>query len=219
VIHPPKIILVLVVVASTVACSRPKGDQPRAVYDPASGRLRQLFYDANKNGKNDALAWMDGTRLLRVDLDLDENGKVERWDFYNPDQTLEKVGLSRLNDGVMDAQAFYQPAGTLARIQVSTARDGHFDRVEFYEGNRLTRTEEDTNHDGRPDKWDTYRPEPNAGPNEPAYAITSTAFDDTGSGKSERRFFYGPQGTIARIEIDPDGDGVFAAARANSTHR
>ena len=52
---------------------------------------------------------MDGTRIIRIELDLDENGKVERWDFYKAGGELEKVGLSRLNDGVMDAQAFYEP--------------------------------------------------------------------------------------------------------------
>jgi hypothetical protein len=217
--HATRILATLTVATALAACSRPSGDQPRPVYDPGTGRLAQLAYDANKNGKNDAVAYMDGTRLLHIDLDLDENGKVERWDFYGPNQALEKVGLSRLNDGVMDAEAFYDPPGTLRRMLISTARDGRFDRVEFYDHGVLARAEEDGNHDGRPDKWETYRSQAIAGANEPAYAITSSAFDDTGSGRPERRFIYGPRGTIARVEIDPDGDGVFAPARASSTNR
>jgi hypothetical protein len=203
-----------------IGCSpTPTGEQPRAEYDWTRGRLKALTYDANRNGKNDAVSHMDGTRVIRIDLDLDENGKVERWDFYRPDQKLEKVGLSRLNDGVMDAQAFYDREGLLARIEVSMRRDGRFDRLEFYDRGVLTRADEDTNRDGRPDKWETYRREPNAGPNEPAYAITSTAFDESGSGRPERRLVFGPRGTIARVEVDPDGDGAFAPLSGGASTR
>jgi hypothetical protein len=188
------------------ACSRtPGGEHPVADYDQNTGRLRRIVLDANKNGKNDTVSYMDGTRIIRVELDLDENGKVERWDFYGPDGKLEKVGFASRNDGVMDSQAFYEAAGVLRRIEISTKRDGRFDRAEFYESNVLVRSEDDTNGDGRPDKWDFYTPRPDHGPGEPAYAIVSTEFDDSGSGRPERRFVYGPKGSIARVEVDRDG--------------
>jgi hypothetical protein len=202
-------VVIGLLIAGAFACSRPAGEEPRALYDPRTGRLRQLAFDMNKNGTNDSVSYMDGTRMLRVELDLDENGQVERWDFYGEDRTLERVGLSQRNDGVMDAQAFYTEAGELHRIEISTKRDGRFDRTEFYEANVLVRSEEDTNGDGRPNEWETYRPVPDAGPNEPAYGITSTAFDDSGSGRPERRFVYGRDGSIDRVELDPDGDGIF----------
>jgi hypothetical protein len=202
------------------ACSRqPSGEKPHAEYDKATGRLKRLAYDANRNGRNDAVSIMDGTRIHRIELDLDENGKVERWDFYREDRTLEKVGLSRLNDGVMDSQAYYSAGGALERIEVSTGRDGRYDRVEFYEAGVLLRSEEDTNGDGRPEKWDTYRPNPGAPAGEPAYAISSSAWDDQGSGRPERRFVYGEKGGIERVEIDPDGDGRFEPISATVTTR
>lgn len=207
----PQLVSILIL-ATISGCTRsPTGDRPRAQYDANTGRLRTLAFDANKNGKNDAVSHMDGTRIFRIDLDLDENGKVERWDFYDVGRKLEKVGFSSKNDGLLDAQAFYQPEGVLARMEISTARDGRFDRVEFYEAGVLVRSEEDTNRDGRADKWETYRREPNAGPGEPAYAITSTAFDDEGRGTPQRRFVYGPTGAITRVELDPEGDGTFVA--------
>lgn len=202
--------LVVAVLAVAAGCSRqPSGERPRAEYDPVSGRLRRLAYDANRNGRNDAVSIMDGTRILRIELDLDENGKVDRWDFYREDRTLDKVGLSRLNDGVMDSQAFYGADGALRRIEVSTGRDGRFNRVEFYEAGVLVRSEEDATGDGRPDKWETYRPNPGAPAGEPAYAIASAAFDDIGRGTPQRRFVYGHKGQIALVEVDPDGDGRF----------
>ena len=193
-------------------------ERPRAEYDPTSGRLRRLEYDANKNGRNDAASVMDGTRIRWIELDLDENGKVDRWDFYTAENTLEKVGFSRLNDGLMDAQAFYAVDGTLLRIEVSTKRDRRFDRVEFYEGGALVRGEEDADGDGKTDKWETYRPNPAASVGEPPYAITSVAFDDQRRGTPQRRLHYGDRGQVMRIEVDPDGDGRFADQNLANAH-
>jgi hypothetical protein len=196
--------------ALTAGCSRqPPGEEPRPEYDPQTGRLQRLAFDANRNGRNDSVSVMDGARILRIELDLDENGQVERWDFYGADRKIEKVGFASRNDGILDSQAFYTSAGSLLRMEISTRRDGRFDRVEFYEAGLLVRSEEDQNQDGRPDKWETYRPEPNAGAGEPNYAITSAAFDDQRRGTPQRRFVYGPDGRIARVEIDPEGDGTF----------
>lgn len=213
---------IFLTVFATLACSSEStGDRPQAVYDNETGRLRTITFDANKNGKNDSVSYMDGTRIVRIELDLDENGKVERWDFYGLYGELEKVGSSSLNDGVMDSQAFYGAANAFQRIEISTKRDGRFDKTEFYERNHnlLVRTEEDTNGDSRPDKWDTYEPNPNAKAGEAGYTITSTAFDDTGTGRPNRRFVYGPDGAISRFEVDPEGDGTFVTKFASSSTR
>ena len=209
--------LVVLVTALGASCSPSAATPARATYDPATGRLQTLTADANKNGKPDTVSYMDGTRIIRIELDLDENGKVERWDFYKAGGELEKVGLSRLNDGVMDAQAFYEPAGVLARMEISTQADGRFDRVEFYQQGALVRSADDTNADGRADKWDDYRSEAPRGSTEPSYAVIATSFDDSGSGRPERRFVYGPGGSIDRIEVDPDGDGVFERMTATAS--
>jgi hypothetical protein len=202
---------------TAAACSpAPGGSQPAATYDARTGVLRTLTFDANRNGTTESTSYMEGTRILRIELDFDENGRVERWDFYRPDGSLEKVGLASRNDGVLDAEAFYESGGALARMRVSTRHDRVFDRTEFYAGGILTRSAEDTDRDGRPDKWETYRPRHDGPRNEPGYTITSTTFDDTGSGRPERRFVYGPAGTIARVELDLDGDGTFTPRRAGA---
>jgi hypothetical protein len=207
------VIAVVLMATAAAGCSRhAAGDKPTAEYDKVTGHLKRLSFDQNRNGRNDAVSIMDGTRIHHIELDLDENGKVDRWDFYREDRTLDRVGLSRLNDGVMDSQAYYGADGTLQRIEVSTRRDGHYDRVEFYEAGVLVRSQDDANGDGRPEKWDTYRPNPGAPAGQPAYAIVSSAFDDEGRGIPQRRFVYGDKGSIERVEIDPDGDGTFETA-------
>jgi hypothetical protein len=39
--------------------------------------------------------------------------------------------------------------------------------------------------------------------------VVSSSFDDSGRGRPERRFVFGPGGAIERVEVDPDGDGIF----------
>jgi hypothetical protein len=200
--------------ALLASCSPADEGRPTAAgYDPKTGKLTTLSADANRNGRPDTVSYMNGTRILRIEVDLDEDGHVDRWDFYGADGALEKVGFSRLNDGVMDALAFYDPPDVLARMEVSTRRDGAFDRIEIYDGGVLVRSQDDTDGDGRPDKWDEYaRLGAGTPAGESGYAVTATAFDDSGSGRPERRFVYGANGAIARVELDPDGDGVFVAA-------
>lgn len=198
---------VFVLVIMIAGCSRGPEPTTRLEYDQTSGRLKRIEYDYDKNGKNDTVSHMDGTRIVRIELDHDENGHVERWDFYGADRKVEKVGFASRNDGVMDSQAFYNADGSIARIELSTRRDGRFDRTEFYERGVLTYSADDANGDGKPEKWDYYAPA--AVETGVPYRITQTAFDDSGSGRPERRFVYGGGGRIARVEVDPDGDGAF----------
>ena len=207
---PIRFIVVAAAVALAAGCSQAPAAPPAAAsYDVKTGKLATLSLDANRNGAIDAVSYMEGTRVLRVEVDEDENGKVDRWDFYGADRRLEKVGFSRQNDGVMDAVAYYDAGDVLSRMEISTQRDGRFDRIERYSNGRLTMSADDTNGDGRPDKWDEYEPTSASSRQQAEYSIVSTSFDDTGRGRPDRRFVYGPNGTIARVELDADGDGVF----------
>jgi hypothetical protein len=193
--------------AVSAACTADMPARSRASYDPDTGRLRRLETDTDQNGRPDVISYMDGARILRIEIDRDENGVIERWDFYDGSGRLEKVGLSRANDGVMDAVAFYDPAGVLTRMVISTKKDLMFDRIEHYEKGVLVRSEEDADGDGRPDKWDTYE---RRGSGQPAsYAVLVTEFDDAGRGRPDRRFVYRDDGSVLRVELDRDGDGVF----------
>jgi hypothetical protein len=71
-------------------------------------------------------------------------------------------------------------------------------RREFYEDGVLQRAEEDTNADGRMNRWEEHA----------GGRLVQMDLDLTGRGTPDRRLVYGPGGT-RRIEIDPDGDGVF----------
>jgi hypothetical protein len=171
------------------------------IYDKKTGKLEVLKYDSDGDGKFDTVSYMDGARIVRIEIDRDQDGKVDRWEYYGPGQKLEKVGFSRANDGVEDAWSFADSTGAIVRIEVATKRDGKPNRFEFYNTDKvLSRVEEDTDRDGRIDKWETYD-----GPR-----LATVAFDTRHRGTPDRRLVYGKDGS-ARLEIDETGGGQFVA--------
>ena len=180
----------------------------RPSYDKATGQLKELAYDANGNGRPDTWTEMDGSRPLRSRVDINEDGKIDRWEEYDENGGLAKVGFSRTNNGKPDAWVFSGADGKVRRIEISSTGDSsRIDRWEYYDAAQsgpdgrgaLVRAEEDTNHDGRPDKWETYE-----------HGILKTvAFDENGNGRPTRRLIYSSSAHVA-IESDPDGSGRLA---------
>jgi hypothetical protein len=174
----------------------------KAIYNNHTNRLEQLMYDSNGNGKIDMWSHMDGTRVLWVEIDKNEDDVIDRWEYYGPDQKLLKVGYATANDGKVNAWEFRNADGSLMRIEFSSTNDvARINRTEFYERGALVRAEEDSNADGRVDKWEIYA----------GSSLASVAYDTRFRGVPDRRLFYGRGGKLERIEADPDGDGSFAS--------
>jgi hypothetical protein len=193
------------------ACSDPDKERLRqttkATYDQTTGRLKELTYDANKNGRIDTWTDMDGTRPLRARIDRNEDGKLDRWEYYDDKGQLTKVGFSRSDDGKPDAWAFSGPDGKVVRIEISSTKDEkRIDRWERYEPKgagpegvgALLEADEDTNSDGRPDKWETYE----------GGALKTASFDEDKDGKPDRRLTYAG-GTLTAIDSQPDASGAY----------
>ncbi len=194
--------LVLVCLALP-GCSDPREAQLRKTtiptYDRTTGRLRELTYDRNRNGTIDTWTEMDGARPVAARIDLDEDGKLDRWEYYDSAGALEKVGFSRKDDGKPDAWAFAGADGRIERIDASSASDmNRIDRREYYDAAGLVRAEDDTNADGAPDKWETYQ----------RGALRTAEFDEDYDGKPDRRLTY-EAGTLVLIESNRDARGDF----------
>ena len=198
--------------ALVAGCSDPDKERlkqtTKATYDERTGRLKELTYDANKNGRIDTWTDMDGTRPIRARIDRNEDGKLDRWEYYDEKGQLAKVGFSRSDDGKPDAWAFAGADGKVVRIEVSSAKDeAKIDRWERYEPKgagpegvgALLASDEDTNQDGKPDKWETYE----------GGALKTAEFDENHDGKPDRRLTY-VAGALASIETGPDGSGKYA---------
>ena len=197
------VLAIAVVAAFVAACSDPEKERiketTKPTYDKTIGKLTQLTYDANKNGKIDTWTDMDGTRPLRSRSDLDEDGKLDRWEYYDDKGGLTKVGFSRKQDGRPDAWAFSGPDGKVQRVEISSTSDEKkIDRWEHYENGVLARADEDTNGDGKPDKWETYE----------GSAVKTAAMDENFDGRPDRRLTYSG-GALVLIESDPDASGAF----------
>lgn len=169
-------------------------------YDTTTGKLVEITFDADGNGVIDTWTTMDGARPVLTRIDRNEDGKVDRWEYYGPDGRLVKVGYSRGDTGVADAWAFQGRDGRVERIEMSsTAEETRIDRWEFHDAQGLSRAEEDVDGDGVVDKWETFRDG----------RLVMAAFDEDGDGKPDRRLTY-DGGELVLIESDPDGTGRFA---------
>jgi len=193
--------VVLAAALMVAGCATERNGGPKRIwpeYDK-DGKLQLLKYDSKGSGKVDTWSYMDGTRVVRIEADTDQDGRIDRWEYYRPDRQLEKVGTSRTNDGHPDSWSFPGTDGTVARIEVSTRPDGKVTRVEHYEHAAMVRAEEDTDSNGATDKWETYD----------GARLASVAFDTTHRGFPDRRLTYEAGGTVT-LDIDPDGDGHLA---------
>jgi hypothetical protein len=185
------------------ACADPQRERIRETtkptYDKTTGKLTELTYDRNKNGRIDTWTDMDGTRPLRSRIDLDEDGTIDRWEYYGNNGELLKVGFSRKKDGKPDAWAYSGAADKVERIEISSTADEHeIDRWEHYDAAGLASAEEDTNGDGRADKWETYE----------AGALKTAAFDENADGRPDRRLTY-TNGQLTLIETEPAASGAY----------
>jgi hypothetical protein len=152
-------------------------------YDKQSGRLSKLAHDSNGNGKPDTVAVMDGNRVVRVEADEDENGTVDRWEYY--------TSSSQATSG--------QAPDVLERVERATRRDGQINRWEFFDSGKLVRVNEDTDGNGKVDKWEQYADG----------TLTEIALDTTGRGTPDRKLIYSSDGNFDHIEVDKDGSGHF----------
>lgn len=185
------------------ACSSPEKDQLKKTtiptYDKTTGRLKELTFDQNRNGRIDTWTEMDGARPVLTRMDRNEDGKLDRWEYYK-DGTLEKVGFSRKDDGKPDAWAFAGADGRIERVEISSTADvNRIDRREYYDAAGLARAEDDTDGDGRSDTWETYE----------NGAVTTVSLDENKDGRPDRRLTY-KGGALVSIETEPDAPGHFA---------
>ena len=126
---------------AAASCSNPPPDPAKQTtkptYDKTTGKLTQLTYDRNGNGVIDTWTDMDGAKPLRSRIDQDEDGVIDRWEYYDDQGKLLKVGFSRNNNGKPDAWGFSGPDGKVARVEISSTGDEQkIDRREFYDRRR-----------------------------------------------------------------------------------
>jgi hypothetical protein len=170
------------------------------VYDKATGRLTRLDYDPDGNGRVNVRTEMNGRHPVRSFIDQNEDGTVERWEYYDASGRVGKVGQASRQDGREDTWLHQGADGAVVRIERATRGDGRVTRTEEYARGTVTEAREDSNGDGRLDRWETYRDG----------VLVVLALDTSRErGRPDRRLIYRPNGTLERLEEDATGNGVF----------
>jgi hypothetical protein len=169
-----------------LACSAPppppSSGSPAAtpIYSKDTGRLEQLVSDRDGDGKLDTRAFMDGTTLQRIEIDRNADGTPDRWEHYHT-----------------AANARAQSEVEIARAEEANGSDERITRREFYDRGTVARIEEDINADGRIDKWEHYA----------SGQLVRVDLDLKGAGFPDRRMTYRRDGSVDRVEVDPEGRG------------
>lgn len=176
------------------------GSRSRASYDTYTSRLVQLSADLSGDLRLDQWTYMDGNRPIRGEADTDGDGRIDRWEYFDERAGLVRVGASSRNDGIEDTWVWPGPPGGERVVAWSLGRDRFIDRREYFQGDALVRVEDDTNADGRADKWERHE----------GGVLREVAVDLTlAGGRPNRRLHYDAQGRFEWIEADADGDGRF----------
>jgi hypothetical protein len=168
---------------------------PRPEYDRQTGRLKEATWDRNQDGHADAWAHFEGQQLSHIELDRDGDEHPDRVEFYVANATP-------------DPSAPFGGA-LIERAEEWIGSNRTITRRESYEQGSLVRVEEDVDADGRFDKWEVHR----------SGRLVHMDLDLQGRGVADRRLIYADGGRVERVEVDPEGDGVFEIASAKVVDR
>lgn len=145
-------------------------------------------------------------KLEQLVSDRDHDGKPDTRAFMDG-ATITYIEIDRNADGSPDRWEYYAPSpNVIDHAEEANGPDLRITRREFYANGVIRRVVDDTDLDGRPDKWEDYD----------RGALIKVELDLVGKGYPSQRLVYGPAGDVARIEADPDGDGVFVVVPASN---
>lgn len=133
--------------------------------------------DANQDGKADLITVESGGRPVCRAMDLNFDGKMDRYAYYDSEGQLRRVESDYDRDGRTDEIALYQ-AGMVVEKQREMNLDGKLDAWAYYENGVLVRQERDTDGDGRVDEWWQYSPSKE--PGGPPCVVVSKDIDGDG---------------------------------------
>lgn len=135
--------------------------------------------DVNNDGRADIVQVMKGGREVCRVLDLNFDGRVDNYLYFDDAGNLRRRESDFDRDGVIDEIATYQ-SGRIVQKHRETNLDGKLDTWDTYVNERLTERLRDTNADGKVDQWWTF-PDPSRA-DCPVIAV-----DETGNGKPDTR--------------------------------
>jgi hypothetical protein len=108
--------------------------------------------DANKDGKFEIVTVMNGDRMVCQALDLNFDGKVDRFVYYDDAGQVRRVESDYDRDGRIDEIIYYEN-GVISRKDREMNLDGKLDTWVLYANGVPVGQERDSDGDGRVDQW------------------------------------------------------------------
>ena len=135
-------------------------DTPRVqrIYDDETGELELLIMDLDGDLRFDTWSYWDGDRLARRELDDNEDGAIDRWQYFDEDAELSREGFSTTGGEAPDAWRYFREDGGVERVEYMEGNQ--VSKIEFYRGSALMRVERDTDGDGEIDDRVVFFEEP-----------------------------------------------------------
>lgn len=135
--------------------------------------------DANNDGRADITRVMEGTRESCRVLDLNFDGRVDNFLYFDDAGNLRRRESDFDRDGLIDEIGLYKN-GKVVQKNRETNLDGKLDTWDTYANDKLTERKRDTNADGRIDQWWTF-------PDPTKLDCPVVATDEDGDGKPDAR--------------------------------
>lgn len=146
--------------------SEAKTNAPKIPEGPAGERkrygtlktqgLQTESFDLNDDGKPDQITYANVQGIVRVERDMNFNGKTDIWQYFDDSGALLEEEMDLDYDQNVDLIAFYKD-GVVIRKAMSVGFDGAFTIEKFYDGEaNLLRIERDQDNDGVADLWEYY---------------------------------------------------------------
>lgn len=158
----------LVLATTLVACGCASGQQ--GANSPGSGHrdteIKHLAcditsshaqaIDANNDGRADLTLVMDGGHEVCRAADLDFDGHVDVWTYFDTSGNVSRREFDYDRDGSIDEIQIFS-GGQLVEKHRATTLSHRLDTWEKYAGGRIVSAERDSNGDGRVDQWWDYK--------------------------------------------------------------
>lgn len=140
--------------------SRPESGQGITEVDTNGDQRTDLvkIWSAPPNAVPDKEDGTPGVDLLRKEVDLNHDGKVDVWSWYGPEGEVTRQAYDLDFDGRVDVVAHYEK-GVVIRKEVFQSFGAEPDTFKYYEKGLLQRVERDRNGDGRIDTWEYWEGE------------------------------------------------------------
>ena len=162
----------------------------KAFYD-AWGRLQRIEYDSNGDGRPDHTALHAGKQHpYEIDVDSDFDGKTDRWELYDDEGKLVKVGTAKAPGLAPNLWTSATAPGQPERREHDEDGDGRMERIEVTREGRVAEVQVDGDRNGRIDRWQRWE----------NGRMLSEDLDTDADGKADRTVRYDPRGKVLGLE-------------------